>query len=355
MLRKVRILAAMVVALTLTGVIVAAAAATQPAARNGQIAYQGYRFTNEPLWAEIFVANVDGTGVRKLTHSPRGFVDGTPDWSPDGGHVVFQRCPPENAPGVCTIWIVKADGTDATSLSPRCGAIFEKRCGNEAYPTFSPDGQHIVFARDFGGLRTDPAGGDQIKTSTVVQMDLRGRARHVLVSRSGYTGDLVAPQFSPDGKRLVYVRSNSSLARPKGGRAAFVANADGSGERQLTPWRLKIGDRFDWAPDGSRLLFRAGPGTDVGRGQGNLYTIRPDGTGLRQLTHFRQRFGALTMGSWSPDGRSIVFSTTVGTNTTSGADLPDVFVMAADGTSIRPVTRARNWEGSPDWGPWRNS
>jgi hypothetical protein len=31
--------------------------------------------------------------------------------------------------------------------------------------------------------------------------------------------------------------------------------------------------------------------------------------------------------------------------------LPDVFVMSADGTDIRPVTRSCNWDGSPDWGP----
>ena len=31
--------------------------------------------------------------------------------------------------------------------------------------------------------------------------------------------------------------------------------------------------------------------------------------------------------------------------------LPDVFVMGSDGTEVRPVTRTRNWDGTPDWGP----
>jgi Tol biopolymer transport system component len=354
MARRTVIHAALLALLALAGTLATAARATQPAERNGEIAYQRYRFTNDPLWAEIYVSHADGTGARKLTHAPRGFVDGTPDWSPDGAQVVFQRCPPENGPGVCSIWLVAADGSGARRLSPRCAAT-PPSCANEANPAFTPDGRHVVFVRDTGPLKPDPDGGDAIRTSTVVRMDTAGGDRHVLARIDGYAGTFAAPSLSPDGARLVYVRWNSSFGRPKGGRAAFVADADGTRPRRLTSWRLKIGDRFDWAPDGSRLLFRGGAGADVGRGQGNLFTIRPDGSGLRQLTHFRQVFGALTMGSWSPDGRSIVFSTTIGARTSVGADLPDVFIMAANGTSIRPVTRARNWDGSPDWGPQRSS
>jgi Tol biopolymer transport system component len=53
-------------------------------------------------------------------------------------------------------------------------------------------------------------------------------------------------------------------------------------------------------------------------------------------------------GSFSPDGRSIVFATSAGAVGSPSA--PDVFVMAADGTNIRPVTRTSNWDGLPDWG-----
>jgi Tol biopolymer transport system component len=53
-------------------------------------------------------------------------------------------------------------------------------------------------------------------------------------------------------------------------------------------------------------LFHTIPHGDDFRG--NLYSIRPDGTGLRELTHFRGRT-KVTNGSYSPDGLSIVFST----------------------------------------------
>jgi hypothetical protein len=83
--------------------------------------------------------------------------------------------------------------------------------------------------------------------------------------------------------------------------------------------------------------------------QGNLYTVRPDGTRLRQLTHFASSVRVLQTGSYSPDVASIIFATTAGATRGLGL-LPDVFVMRADGTDIRPVTRSRNWDGSPDWG-----
>jgi TolB protein len=111
-------------------------------------------------------------------------------------------------------------------------------------------------------------------------------------------------------------------------------------------------DRIDWSPDGSQILFRTQPlaGTSFG---GNLYTIRPDGSDRRQLTHYNPydtSAGALWNGSYSPDGGSIVFSTKDGA-VGEERDLVDVFVMSADGTDVRPVTRELNWDGTPDWGP----
>ena len=46
-----------------------------------------------------------------------------------------------------------------------------------------------------------------------------------------------------------------------------------------------------------------------------------------------------------------MFATNHGAVEATGAgNLPDLFVMSADGTDIRPVTRSKNWDGDPDWG-----
>ena len=112
------------------------------------------------------------------------------------------------------------------------------------------------------------------------------------------------PQWSPDGRRIVFRRIDPYRARK--GYALFVVNVDGSGERRLTPWALRAGDHPDWSPDGRRILFRAnveGPRTI----SSNLYTIRPDGSGLTQLTHARGGTVQHLSAGFSPDGRWITF------------------------------------------------
>lgn len=157
----------------------------------------------------------------------------------------------------------------------------------------------------------------------------------------GWRAELRGPQFSPDGRRLVFERSNSWLARPRGGSALFVVNIDGTGLRQITPWRLGAGDGADWSPDGRRVVFRAPRFEFAGS---DLYTIGADGQGLRRLTRFAPSMEVLSS-SYSPDGRSVVFSRT------GHGGLPDLFTIRADGTGLRQLTRTTTWDSAPDWGP----
>ena len=56
---------------------------------------------------------------------------------------------------------------------------------------------------------------------------------------------------------------------------------------------------------------------------------------------------------YSPDGNWIVFSTSNGAKPTPQGDQtwPDLYAIKTDGTSLTPITRTSNWEGSPAWGP----
>jgi TolB protein len=202
------------------------------------------------------------------------------------------------------------------------GAPTTRRCPDDSFPAYSPDGR-IAFTRYRG------AGGQ------VIMVD-DANLRHAHQVARGYM-----PGWSPDGTHLVFV------AKPRAFQAIYVCNSDGTGLRRITPWRLRAGNHPDWSPDGKRILFGSGP-----LGGGNLFTIHTDGTGLRQLTHYRGA-SRVSLGSYSPDGKSIVFGTVVGAVNRPGASLNDVFVMAADGTNVRPLTRAPNFDAHPDWGPGR--
>jgi Tol biopolymer transport system component len=312
---------------------VAGAGLATPPAKNGLIAFQRYLFQDHPLQADIFVANADGSGERRITRAPLGRIDGEPDWSADGKRIVFQRGPSVDGPW--TLWTVNADGGGARRLSPARG-----RCLDESSPSFSPDGAQIAFE-----CHRHTSHGELF---SIVVMDSNGGNRRVVVPGSKLAGT-GRPQFSPDGKRLVFEHQNIE-AKPKNGHATFVVNLDGTDLRRVTPWRLRAGDHPDWSPDGTLILVRSNAnGPDFYR-QGKLFVVRPDGTGLRRLTSFGARVQLLQNGSFSPDGKSVVFATTARATSTRKANLPDVFTMSLGGSRMRPVTREKNWDGSPDWG-----
>jgi Tol biopolymer transport system component len=182
-----------------------------------------------------------------------------------------------------------------------------------------------------------------IQHSDLVVRDVHTGDVRVVLRAPDFAAGYYGAVFSPDGSRLAYVRENSPLSKPAGGHALFVASANGGRPRQITPWALDGGDGPDWSPDGKWILFRSYEG---GAKQSQIYVVRPNGTGLRALTHFPVPTQLLSA-SYSPDGKWItVAKTGVG-------EEPDVFVMRANGTGIRPVTRTRIWDSAPDWGSAR--
>jgi TolB protein len=93
--------------------------------------------------------------------------------------------------------------------------------------------------------------------------------------------------------------------------------------------------------DPGLIVFRSFEGDDSE--QSDFWTVRSDGTGLRQLTHFKE--GTLVLSaSYSPDGAWIVF----GSDGAGGADL---HVMRADGTGRRVLASTQWWDSAPDWEP----
>jgi TolB protein len=88
----------------------------------------------------IFVVNVDGSDLRRLT-SWRNGLAGTPSWSPDGSTIVFRGSSAygtSDAPG--QLFLIRPDGSHLRQLT------FETNA-NSYWPSWSPDGKRIVFTR----------------------------------------------------------------------------------------------------------------------------------------------------------------------------------------------------------------
>jgi len=167
-------------------------------------------------------------------------------------------------------------------------------------------------------------------------------ARHVIYQGAPFSGDLGYPVFSPDGKQLVFERTVSGFSKPAGKQAVFVMGADGSNPRRITPWAENDGDNPDWSPDGKWIIFHSH--VDDPSHQSQIYLIHPDGTGRKQLTHFKDSTHVASS-TFSPDGKWIAIS-----KGPEGGNI-DVYVMRLDGTNMRRVTHSKLWESAPDWGP----
>ena len=101
-------------------------------------------------------------------------------------------------------------------------------------------------------------------------------------------------------------------------------NADGTGQRRLA--RKRAGLR--WSPDGRKIAFIE----QTARATRDVYLMNADGSGVRNLTRSEADEQTVT---WSPDGRKIAFVRSLDGGNSSG-----IYVMNADGTAQRRLQRA---------------
>ena len=178
--------------------------------------------------SQIFVANLDGTGVRQITHDPVGASE--PSWSPDGSSLVFVGS--GQGPDTIALFVVEAAGGDPVQIT------FDR--ADEGSPSFSPDGSHILFDAYTGTsieIRTVPSGGGEEST---------------IMRREAWWADS-DPSFSPDGSTIAFVRSQPA-AHPRSKTEIWLADADGSHARVFV---LGFGGHHApmWSPDGAQIVF----------------------------------------------------------------------------------------------------
>jgi Tol biopolymer transport system component len=288
-------------------------------------------------------------GAAKVTGDMR-----SPAWSPDGKQVVYEkvgfRPRPQNLllaswdpnyeyrytdvfPSFskdATLVITRKDGDSSLDVMDPDGSnrreVFPSNGGTAFSPSWSPDGQWIVFG--YGGYllsRRQPA----------KIMMLRRDGTNLTTLTEG-TPNAGFPSWSADGTRVVY--------RVWGGDARglrVLTVADKSVHILTTDY-----DNLPyWSPDGQRIVFtRRHSGFNF-----DIFTIRPDGTDLKQLTTSPANDAHAV---WTDDGRHIMWSSGI-QGWKEEAALYDrtfqpygqVFMMKADGSEKRQLTDSL-WEDS---------
>jgi hypothetical protein len=222
---------------------------------------------------QIFIAGIDGTGGRQVTHAPNGAR--SPAWSPDGTRIAYEAIDRGYLLGLYVLDVASGESTKITGVNVdygRCVVGLDPQCvkGDASLrpdqplePQFTPDGSSLVYTGGSNSHRViwivPVAGGD----STLL-------IGHDWNMRAAENGSL-----SPNGSLVTFLA----------GRHRWVANADG------TNWRL-LPDVYGipcrstpagtWSPDGSRIVcseaskvivldIATGAATPVAYGRGSIW------------------------------------------------------------------------------------
>lgn len=180
---------------------------------------------------------------------------GHPDWSPDGKRIAADT---EDDRGILTL---EPDGTNVQTLIACVGAP----CGSVAAPAWSPDGKHLAFQRS---LQPAAMGYEDDQISIEVMDLASGKTRIVATSPLADTEyvEYVEPRWSPDGNEIAFMVNTFPMPPTDEnvrGSAVAVVKADGSevdSPRILTNASLWAAAP-DWSPDGERIVFNTYPST----------------------------------------------------------------------------------------------
>lgn len=275
---------------------------------------------------EGIIVNLDGTQTESFVplDSDDDAWDVTRYWSSDGTIEGTKVAFTSERDGTRDLYVAKLGGTEPTQITRTEGD------DSAADPQWSPDGTKIAFVSllrspfDFAIYVVNEDGSEPTRISPYGEIALHQTVR-----------------WSPGGTKIMFNSQEPGSFSRENTPPMYVTNADGGG------WPMLITDGFDrhalhsfkWSPDGSRIAFVSDrDGTD------DVYVVKPDGSGLTQLTCTKGTDSARDP-LWAPDGTWIAF-------TSSG----DIFIVKSDGSKLAQVTHTAftgdSWgtEG-PMWSP----
>ena len=279
-----------------------------------------YSEKGDPSFSLISVSDGSVRHIKK-TGLPAGYMNGQMRFSPDGRHIAFDL----------------RNDIDFLSTDGKTEGPLVRHPANERLLGWTPDGDHILFASDRSGaidawilpvtegrpggeaalLRKDigeisPLGftrdgaffyghGKDTQKIYLALLDRKAGAFRATYQRVElpYEGRNHAPEYSPDGKRLAYIRQ--AVPRMDGSNVLCVFSPE-TGEEKKTQLNLQQVSSVAWAPDGSSIMI-SGFGemrTFIGRidlGTGDIKEIFPSDKDAREELYMAP--------AWSPDGRIV--------------------------------------------------
>ena len=258
------------------------------------LAATGFELVFDGPPGRIGVIAADGSGQRVIGAGlPQNIA--RPVWLPGTDRVLVQQW----SDVADQIWDVDAAGERESLVIIPC----VEPCRSRTEASTSREGDRIVFFQAFG----DVVDGFPTTCGLAIYELATQEIETLTGSPCGIEEERM-PRFSPDGTQVAFWRTRS----PNGERsvtvkdsAIFVLDLASGEEFQVTAW----GDAsaLAWSPDGAWIVYIRGwwrGFTD----EGDLWRIRPDGSGLEQLTDMDTDDISFHTPRYTPDGAWVLFS-----------------------------------------------
>ena len=250
---------------------------------------------------ELFLMNIDGSGLRKLTKD-KGLIV-SPSWSPNGEKIIYTS--------------YRSKRPELYTVNPRTGRMQQltKRNGLDIGAKFAPNGRSIMASSSANGH------------SNLVHLDLRGNVKRLVTK--GWAID-VSPSFSPDGSEIVFCSNRG------GGPQIYKMAAEGGKAKRISFTGSGYCTSPSWSPKGDKVAYVCQ------RGGNQLFVYSFKTKKSVQLTFH----GNNEEPSWSPDGRFIAFSTNFGKR---GAR--NIGITSIDRGAPTQISFSKSQHSQPSWSP----
>ncbi len=214
----------------------------------------------------------------------------SPSWSHDGNKVVYEKVD------------FKARPQDQLLYSWDCK--YEYRY-TDVFPNFSKDGKLVIT--------------EKALNSSIAIMDADGSNRMRIFNAD--SGAAFMPTWSPDGQWIAFGYGGYLQSRKTQGAKIMMVKIDGTNAQDLTDGLPNAGFP-SWSPDGKKIVYRVWGGSDWG-----LRILDIESHSIKILTT-----GYDNLPFWSPDGKLISFTRKHDNNNF------DIFTIKPDGSDLRQLT-----------------